>query len=117
MSSGWEMDDDYRRYATKGGAGHYQSWHCTADGVTKPCGDCDGCRYDQGRQEATSAGNDLEALVDSAEAGQRFMVIREGRRKAVLIGFAEYERLVAAAHNDQAQPDEAGPDTGSCDDS
>lgn len=22
-------------------------WHCTTDGVTEPCGDCDGCRYDQ----------------------------------------------------------------------
>jgi hypothetical protein len=22
-------------------------WHCTTDGVTEPCGDCDGCRYDE----------------------------------------------------------------------
>jgi hypothetical protein len=25
-------------------------WHCTTDGVTSPCGDCDGCRYDQGHR-------------------------------------------------------------------
>jgi hypothetical protein len=24
-SSGWEMDDDYRRYATLGGPGHYRT--------------------------------------------------------------------------------------------
>lgn len=24
-SSGWDMDDDYRRYSTKGGPGHYQT--------------------------------------------------------------------------------------------
>lgn len=23
------------------------AWYCTTDGVTSPCGDCDGCRYDQ----------------------------------------------------------------------
>lgn len=23
------------------------SWSCTTDGVTEPCGDCDGCRYDR----------------------------------------------------------------------
>lgn len=34
-----------------------QPWSCTTDGVTEPCGDCDGCRYDAATT-GSSAGED-----------------------------------------------------------
>lgn len=34
-------------------------WHCTTDHVTEPCGDCDGCRYDQQLERSVVTAADL----------------------------------------------------------
>jgi 7-cyano-7-deazaguanine synthase in queuosine biosynthesis len=36
----WMSDEDFDAVADA-------PWSCTRDHVTAPCGDCDGCRYDQ----------------------------------------------------------------------
>jgi prevent-host-death family protein len=39
----------------------------------------------------------LSAVVDAAEAGVRSVITRHGKPAAVVLGFAEYQRLLEAA--------------------
>jgi hypothetical protein len=55
----FDMDDGFchthRRYCNMAEDAPNE-WHCTRDGVTTPCRDCDGCRYDRAKQRADSTG-------------------------------------------------------------
>ena len=56
------------------------------------CAECDDSLY-----QWLHNGDDLEIKVGLAEQGGRYIITRSGVRRAILIGFPEYERLVEAA--------------------
>jgi hypothetical protein len=70
------------------------AWHCTTDGVTDPCGDCDGCRYDQQLAPGTEHVSTTRALVLLALVRLQYPTVRSVAEAATCSVTVAYRQLL-----------------------